>query len=210
MSGQITALKVQNHNPNRLNIYLDGKYAFSLQRITAAWLKIGQVLSDEKISELQALDEQEVVYQRALRLLEHRPRAEEEIRRRLESKGIASAVIEKVIERLRQSKLVDDDQFAQVWVENRSTFRPRSRKALQFEMRQKGISPTAIERALANLETDEEELAYQAAMKQSRKLNHLERMEFRRKLSGFLARRGFGYEIIAPVVERVWKEINEE
>lgn len=209
MSGQITALKVQNRNSNRLNIYLDGEYAFSLQRITAAWLRVGQVLSDEKISELRALDEQEVVYQRALRLLEHRPRAEEEIRRKLGSKGISSAVIDKVIERLRQNKLVNDDQFAQAWVENRSTFRPRSRKALQYEMRQKGVSPSAISQALANLETNEEELAYQAALKQSRKLNHLERMEFRRKLSGFLARRGFGYETIAPVVEKVWKEINK-
>jgi regulatory protein len=76
-------------------------------------------------------------------------------------------------------------------------------------MRQKGVSAPAIEQALANLEIDEEELAYQAALKQSRKLHHLEKIDFRRKLSAFLARRGFGYETIAPVVERIWNESNE-
>lgn len=209
MSGQITALKVQTRNPNRVNVYLDGEFAFGLERITAAWLRVGQVLGDDKITELKNQDEQEVVYQKALRLLEHRPRAEEEIRRKLVGKGISEEAIDHVIERLRRNNLVNDEQFAQAWVENRSAFRPRSRKALQYEMRQKGVSAPAIEQALANLDTDEEELAYQAALKQSRRLNHLEKMDFRRKLSAFLARRGFGYETIAPVVERIWNENNE-
>ena len=208
MSGQITALKVQTRNPNRVNVYLDGDFAFGLERITAAWLRIGQVLSDEKIAELRDHDEQEVVYQKALRLLEHRPRAEEEIRRKLKGKGIPEEMIGTILERLRQNNLVNDDQFAQAWVENRSAFRPRSRRALQFEMRQKGVSQPAIEQALANLQIDEQDLAYQAALKQSRKLSHLEKLDFRRKLSGFLARRGFGYETIAPVVEKIWLELH--
>jgi regulatory protein len=209
MSGTITSLKVQARNPNRVNVFLDGEFAFGLERINAAWLRIGQALSDEKIAELQQLDEQEVVYLKALHLLEYRPRAEEEIRRRLSKKEIPIEVINQVIERLRRNNLVDDEQFAQAWVENRSAFRPRSRKALQYEMRQKGISGEAIEQALTNLEVDEEELAYQAALKQSRKLNQLDKMDFRRKLFSFLARRGFSYGTSAPVVERVWKEISE-
>jgi regulatory protein len=209
MSGQITALKAQSRNPNRVNVFLDGEYAFGLERITAAWLRVGQALSEAKITELKNQDEQEVVYQKALRLLEHHPRAEEEIRRRLTGKGISDEAIQHVIERLRRNKLVNDDQFAQAWVENRSTFRPRSRKALQYEMRQKGVSASAIEQALANLDSDEEELAHQAALKQSRKLQHLEKIDFQRKLSAFLARRGFDYETIKPVVDNIWTEINE-
>jgi regulatory protein len=209
MSGQITALKAQSRNPNRVNVFLDGEYAFGLERITAAWLRVGQALSEAKITELKNQDEQEVVYQKALRLLEHHPRAEEEIRRRLTGKGISDEAIQHVIERLRRNKLVNDDQFAQAWVENRSTFRPRSRKALQYEMRQKGVSASAIEQALANLDSDEEELAQQAALKQSRKLQHLEKIDFQRKLSAFLARRGFDYETIKPVVDKIWTEINE-
>lgn len=209
MSGTITALKVQARNSNRVNVFLDGEFAFGLARITAAWLRLGQVLSDEKILELKQQDEQEVVYLKALHLLEYRPRAEEEIRRRLSKKEIPEEVINQVIERLRRNNLVNDEQFAQAWVENRSAFRPRSRKALQYEMRQKGISGAAIEQALTDLEINEEELAYQAALKQSRKLTQLDKMDFRRKLFSFLARRGFSYGTSAPVVEKIWKEISE-
>lgn len=209
MSGQVTALKVQVRNPNRVNVFLDGEFAFGLERITAAWLRVGQVLSDEKITQLKQQDEQEVVYLKALHLLEFRPRSEEEIRRKLDKKEISAEVINQVIERLRRNNLVNDEQFAQAWVENRSAFRPRSRKALQYEMRQKGLSGAAIEQALTNLEIDEEELAYQAALKQSRKLNQLDKMDFRRKMFSFLARRGFSYGTSAPVVERIWKDISE-
>jgi regulatory protein len=209
MGGQITALKVQTRNPNRVNVFLDGEFAFGLERITAAWLKVGQVLSDQKITELKDRDEQEVVYLKALHLLDYRPRSEKEINQKLEKKGIPPEVIANTIERLRRNGLVNDEQFAQAWVENRSEFRPLSRKALAYELRQKGLSGAAIQQALTNLEIDEEDLAYQAALKQSRKLKNLEKPDFRRKLSGFLARRGFSYENIAPVVERIWNELND-
>ena len=210
MSGRITALKVQQHNPQRINVFLDGEFAFGLERITAAWLKIGQELSDQKIADLKNQDGLEAAYQKALHFLEHRPRSEYEIRRNLEKKGMTEEVITKTIERLRQSDLVNDEKFAQQWVENRSDFRPRSRKALAIEMRQHGISGELADKVLSGYEVNEEELAYQAALKQSRRLRNLERLDFRRKLSAYLARRGFGYDIIAPVVDRVWNEMNLE
>jgi regulatory protein len=202
MSRKITAFKVQKRNPNRVNVFLDGEFAFGLARIAAAWLQVGQVLEDEKIIELQAQDESEKAYQQALKFLSYRPRTETEVRRNLEQHDIAEEVIIEVIDRLRRSGLVDDARFAQAWSENRSEFRPRSRKALAFELRQHGLDGEAIEQALSDL--DDGELAYRAAIKQSRKLNNLEWPDFRRKLSDFLARRGFHYEVIVPVVKRVW------
>ncbi len=123
VGGQITALKVQKRNPQRVNIYLDGQFALGLARITAAWLRVGQHLSDEKIAQLQAEDGQEVAFQKALRFLEHRPRSESEIRRRLQEHQVGEEVISQTVERLRSNGLVDDDRFAQQWVENRSEFR---------------------------------------------------------------------------------------
>ena len=83
MKHKITALKRQKRNPNRVNIYLDGKFAFGLSRIVAGWLEVGQELDDEKISSLQVEDELEVAYQRALKFISHRIRTENEIRRNL-------------------------------------------------------------------------------------------------------------------------------
>lgn len=201
---KITALKIQKRNPQRVNVYLDGEFAFGLARLLAAWLRIGQEISDEKIAALQAEDGCEVAYQHALKFIGYRPRSEREIRQNLSEHKIAEEVISGVVERLRQGGLVDDAAFAQNWVENRGDFRPRSRRALAIELRQKGIADEVVEQAIA--ETDDAEMAYQAAVKQARKLNRLDWPEFRRKLGGFLARRGFSYEVIAPTTARVWAE----
>jgi len=203
---KITALSVQKRNPNRVNVYLDGEFAFGLARIVAAWLQVGQELDEKRIASLQAEDSQEVAYQRALKFLGYRIRSSQEVQRNLQKNGVSEEVISSVLERLQRSGLVDDVRFAQAWIENRSEYRPRSRRALTIELRQKGISEQVIEEIFDQTGGEEEDLAYQAACKQARKLKDLEWPDFRRKLNGFLARRGFSYDVIAPVVDRVWAE----
>jgi regulatory protein len=80
---KITAIEPQKHDPDRVNIHLDGNYAFGLTRITATWLKIGQELSDDKIASLQAEDGRERAYQQAMLFLSYRARSESEIRQNL-------------------------------------------------------------------------------------------------------------------------------
>lgn len=201
---KITAISVQKKNPNRVNIYLDGEYAFGVARITAAWLKNGDELSDEKISKLLAEDAREWAYQQALLYLSYRARSEKEIRQNLRKHEMPEEVIEETIERLRKAGLANDNEFAQAWVENRSTFRPRSRRALAMELRQKGLDDETVHSAVSGV--DEEALAYEAAQKRLGRLKSLEWNEFRKKLSEFLARRGFSYSVIAPIVTRLWSE----
>ena len=201
---KITALVIQKHDPNRVNIHLDGEYAFGLARITAAWLKVGLEIDKEKIEKLQADDARERAYQQALLYLSYRARSEDEIRKNLRKHEIPEAIIEETLEKLRQSRLADDGQFARMWIENRSTFRPRSKRALTIELKQKGLTEPAIRSALDAV--DDEALAYEAAVKRIRRLAGLEWTDFRKKLSEFLARRGFSYSIIMPVVTKVWNE----
>lgn len=205
---KITAIEVQKKHPNRVNIYLDGEFAFGLARITAAWLRVGQELEEKKIEQLQAEDARERALQQALLFLSYRARSESEIRKNLQKHEIPEAVIEETLERLRSNKLADDDQFARAWVENRSAFRPRSRRMMALELRQKGLADDAARSALANV--DDEALAYEAANKRAARFKGLERSEFKIKLSGFLARRGFSYSVIAPVVTQIWNEAHAE
>ena len=205
---KITAIQPQKRDPNRVSIHLDGEYAFGLAQILAAWLKVGQELSEEKIASLQAEDAGERAYQQALLFLSYRTRSESEIRRNLRKHDIPGDVIEQTLERLRTNRLADDNQFARAWVENRNTFRPRSRRALTMELRQKGLSDQATQTALEGL--DEEALAYEAGLKKARRLQVVEWNEFRRKLSDFLSRRGFPYSVIAPIVSRIWNETHTE
>jgi regulatory protein len=201
---KITAIEAQKNNPKRVNIYLDGEFAFGLDRLVAAWLTVGQSLEEEKISKLQIEDAQEKAYQQAMLFLSYRARSEAEVRKNLEKHEIPPAVIDQLIERLREERLLNDGQFAQDWVANRSEFRPRSRRALTVELRRKGLTEADIR--FATEAVNEESLAYAAAQKRVRRLEGLEWIEFRKKLSEFLARRGFGYEVIAPTVKRLWAE----
>jgi regulatory protein len=203
---KITAIEVQKKNPNRVNIYLDEQFAFGLSRIVAAWLSVGQMLSDEKIAALQAEDAREMAMQKALRFLGYRTRSLREVRENLQKHEIPEAVIESTLKRLQETGLLSDQEFAQTWVENRNTFRPRSRRALALELRRKGLDEDVIQETLEQ-NVDDEALATEAARKYLRKVQGLEWPEFRAKLGGFLGRRGFSYSVIAPVLQQMWEEL---
>ncbi|HMZ07531.1 MAG TPA: RecX family transcriptional regulator [Anaerolineales bacterium] len=205
---KITALEVQRKNPNRVNIHLDGEFAFGLARITAAWLKVGDTLSEEKIASLQAEDMRERALQQALLFLSYRARSEKEIRQNLKKHEYSEDAIEHTMSRLRENRLANDNEFAQTWVENRNTFRPRSRRALTMELRQKGLDEETVKQAVANV--DENALAYETAQKRAPRFKDLEWNEFRKKLSDHLARRGFPYSIVTSVVTRLWNEMHKE
>ena len=209
MGKQITALKAQKRNHQRVSVYLDGEFALGLSRIVAAWLHVGQELSAEKIAELKVEDELEFAYQRAIRYIGFRMRSVSEVQQKLNQQDIDTVVIENVIERLQKSGLLNDLSFAQMWIENRNEFRPRSHRMLAIELTKKGIQSDIISQIIEET-TSDEVLAYTAAKKQARKYKHLEWQEFRRKLSSFLARRGFSYSTINPTVNQVWVERDPE
>jgi regulatory protein len=204
----VTAIKAQKRSKDRVSVYLDGEYAFGLARIVAAWLQVGQELSEEKITLLTSRDEVEAAYTKTLRLINQRDHSSTEIRQYLKRHDVTEPVIDEVVGRLERAGLVNDNRFAHNWIENRSEFRPRSRRALAFELRSRGVSPEVIQTALE--QTDEEEMAYRAALKQSSKYKHLTWPEYRQKMIAFLARRGFSYSTSAPVAQRTWQETQKE
>ena len=202
---KITAIEPQQKNPQRVNVYLDGEFAFGLAAIVATWLRVGQELGDEKTASLKADDEREVTYQKALHFLSYRPRSSAEVRQNLIKRGISESLVEETLNRLQSAGLVNDEAFARAWVENRNAFRPRGKPALRMELRRKGLSDEIVQSVL-DTQVNEEALAFEAARKHARRLAGLEWPEFRQKLGGFLARRGFSYTTLAPVVSEVWKE----
>lgn len=206
MTKVITAITAQKRNTQRLNISLDGEYAFSLDRLTAAWLKVGRKLSPEEIVSLQEKDEQEVAFNRALRYLSYRARSEAEMRKYLSDKGFSENVSQTVIDRLKDERLINDPRFAQDWIDNRVSFRPRSQTQLRFELRNKGLSEDLIEDALQEADLDDIELACVAGKKLVGRYARLDWPDFRQKLGAALARRGFSYETVRSVTRQLWDE----
>jgi regulatory protein len=204
MAGVITALKPQAKNRDRVNVFLDGAYQFSISWALAESLRIGEAYSEQQIRELKQRDQEEVNYRRALRLISRRPRSEYELRNNFKQKQVPIEVQDNVLDRLREVDLVDDSAFARTWVENRLTFRPRSSLMLRDELRKKGVPQDAIEAALEDY--DDERAAYLAAQKAARRWSESDWDEFRHRVGAYLTRRGFVYSLISPVVVRVWRE----
>jgi regulatory protein len=204
----ITALEVQKKNKERVNVYLDGEYAFSLSLIDAARLRKGQSLAEADINALQGQDEIGKAVDRAARFLAYRPRSEQEVRRNLKEKDTVPEVIEAAIERLRTMGYLDDAAFARYWVQNRNEFKPLSPKALRYELRQKGVPSDIIDETLESLEAGD--LAYRAAQARVNKLRRSDKRLFRQKLAAFLQQRGFSYTTIREAVERLIEELEAQ
>lgn len=206
MTRKITAISVQKHNTSRLNISLDGEYAFSLDRLTAAWLKVGRKLSDEEMETLKARDEQEVAFNRALHYLSFRARSEAELLTYLSGKGYSDSVSQTVMERLKAEGLISDHRFASDWIDNRVSFRPRSQVQLRAELRRKGLQDEIIETALQKADLDDTDLAIEAGKKLARRYSGSDWQDFRKKMIPALARRGFNYETANSVTRQLWDE----
>ena len=204
VSRTVTKLEAQKRNADRVSVYLDGEFAFGLPALEAARLHTGQTLSEDEVAALREIDAVARAIDRAVRLLARRPYSRAEIRRNLESKEIAPAVIDNALARLERMGDVDDRAFALYWIENRERFRPRGPRALRYELRQKGIPESMINEVLDGL--DPASSARQAAEDKARRLRGLAPEAFRERLGAFLVRRGFEYDVVREVVDQLLAE----
>jgi regulatory protein len=170
----------------------------------ATHLQLGQALSADDIQALQEEASLEDAYERALNQISRRPRSRQEIERYLARRSCDPAVIERVVDRLVAKDYLDDRAFAEIWVENRFEFRPRGARALRAELLMKGLNSSIIEDALQGY--DEREAALRAGRKAARRWQRSEEDEFHKRLSGYLVRRGFDYELVREIVSRMWDE----
>ena len=206
MANVISALEQQKKNKNRINIEINGVFAFSLNRIVAAWLRIGQVLSDQQILLLRQGDAKETVLQSALKYLNYRIRSEYEMRTHLVQKGFAMSTIDNVITDLKSRELISDKVFAKEWVENRCNSKPRGRRMLAYELKLKRINQEDIDDLLVNL-PDEITLAIQAGQKVKRHYQNLDYQTLKKKIATHLIRRGFSYEDIQKAITYLCEEV---
>lgn len=197
---RITRIKAQR-NKKRVNIYLDGKFAFGLDadNFLKAGLKVGRELTDKQIRSLVFENEYRRFLDRVYRLLSFRPRSEKEIRDYLANKKSPAEVAKKITTQLKKSGYLDDQKFAYWWADQRSTFRPRGKIALRAELRQKGVAKEIIEKSVEKL--DELSLAKKVAKKKLKVYKKLPRRAFREKMIAFLNRRGFSWSTIKPVID---------
>lgn len=204
----ITALTAQKKNKERVNVFLDGAFAFGVPLATAVHLKVGQSLAPAEVDALKQEDLLDKVKQTAYRLISYRPRSITEVKRHLDRKGYDEQLITTAVAHLIAVDLLNDEAFARYWVEQRETFKPRSQLAIRQELNQKGVSRDIIENVLSDV--DELAAAHRAAAKKARIWADYSEQDFKAKLGRFLQGRGFHYEIINQITDELWQSISKE
>jgi regulatory protein len=205
LAGTITSIETQRRKADRVNVYIDGEFAFGARAETLAkfGLSVGDALTlEDKAGILQA-DARAAAYESAISLIALRPRSEREIRDRLRRKEYDDAVIDLAVERLLEQRYLDDDAFARYWIENRTSFRPRGELALRNELRAKGVDREIVDETIADAEIDDLALAVELARGKARSMEHLDKITRQRRLIGFLQRRGFGYGVIKTALDEL-------
>ena len=120
-------------------------------------------------------------------------------------KGYSGEVIDHVVEALRRAGEIDDARFAKLWVDSRMHANPVGDVILRHELKEKGLSDTIIEATLAKKaeDYDEYEVAFSMAGERFERLKKLDRKKALKRLYDFLLRRGFKYETVRKVVEKI-------
>jgi regulatory protein len=197
---KISDIKQQQKRPERVSIYVDGKYSFSLnqdQLISSGIHKDQEVTSGE-LEQLKNDSLAGKAYERVIRYLAIRPRSRWEIETYLARKQYAPQLISQLVERLEAKGYIDDVAFARFWVENRLLTKPSSQRRLFAELRQKRVDSLAIEEIMAELDDTSELKQLQKLIERKRRLSRYQDPE---KLTAYLARQGFRYDLIKQVLE---------
>jgi regulatory protein len=186
-----------------VRVYLDGRFAFSLEPETAARLKLGQELSESEIEDLVKDNEKQRALASAYLSLSHRPHSSQEIRQKLARKQFGEETISRTLADLTARGLLNDAEFARFWRENREAFRPRSRSFVGLELRHKGVAAELAGEATAGM--DDAASALRAAEKKAKTLARADHDTFFRRLGDYLKRRGYNYEVIQKTIAQLWK-----
>lgn len=196
---KITDLKQGVRNPDRVNVYVDGRFSFSLDisQVVDFGIKIGLEVTDEQVAEFKRASEFGKLYQRALEWVLVRPRSIREtndyLYKKIFEKKLDKNYIDRIIEKLKDKKYLDDHKFAEYYVENRFVKKGVSLKRLKMELMKKGVSKEIIEEVLADSDrNDEEELKKIIAKKRAKYDDE--------KLTAYLVRQGFQYDLVRESV----------
>lgn len=204
---KVTKIEVQKKRANRCNIYLDDEFAFGLDQdiLLKFDLYKGRELSDADIEKILDSEEKKNAKDRAIKFLSYRDRSEKEIVDKLKEIGFHRDVIDWTLSELKRMKFIDDKRFAISFANTKMISKPVGEFLLRRELTAKGIEDEYIEHAIeqAYLEKDQETVALELARNRLKRFKNLESYKSKKRISDFLLRRGFNWDITSSVLERL-------
>lgn len=214
-AGRITAIEEQTRHKDRVNVYVDGVFALGLfaDVAVALSLKVGQEMTAERLTELADAELRRKAKEDAYRLLSFRARTEKEIVDKLKRREYDESIIADTVAYLHEQSLLDDADFAARFAATRS--RTHGDRAITMELRQKGVDAATIKQTLAENadsagQDAEYDTVYALAEKRVGENPRDKSPNAKQKLWAFLARRGFGSDVIKRVVARLYSGSSDD
>ncbi len=199
---KITAIKAQVKNTERVSVYLDGKYSFSLAQSQLLDLRLhsGMEIGEQQLEEFKKASDYGKLFERVMNYVMIRPRSIREVRDYFWRKKADPGMGDQIIQKLESRGYLDDAAFAKSWVRARQLTKPVSKRRLQAELIQKGVASELIEQAITgDGDYDEHEALREIITKKRRQT----RYQDEQKLMQYLARQGFSYDVIKSTLAEV-------
>lgn len=199
---KITSIASQK-NKRRVNIYLDGEFGFGLdlENFVKLGLKTEQELSNEKVREIIKKAEFQKNSDKLLNFATIRPRSRRELNSWMVKHNVPESLKDDLYKKLERLELLGDERFAQWWVNQRMQFKSRSKRELTQELRMKGIDRKIIEKVLDESGVDDEASARKLIEKNKYKWEKYGQFEAKKKMTDYLARKGFSWDVINKVTK---------
>ncbi|MBS5306333.1 recombination regulator RecX [Clostridium tertium] len=202
----ITKIEVQKRNKERVNIYIDNEYSFSLstELVYKEGLKTNENIDLEKIKSIAKEDDYIKCKNAALKIVEKSYKSEKELKDKLLLKGYDNLTIDKTLNFLKEYNFLSDTNYVKMYVKDKS--RLQGKKKIKYDLIKKGINDKLIEEEISNIDEDEErEVAYNMALKKYNVLSKRESDKYKlsQKIYRFLLSKGYDYDIVSYAVKRV-------
>ncbi|HCW52970.1 MAG TPA: recombination regulator RecX [Clostridium sp.] len=202
----ITKIEVQKRNKDRVNIYLDNEYAFSIsmELVYKEGLKSKMEIDVDRLRDIADKEGYLKCKNTALRIVERSFKTEKEMRDKLKEKEYKDDQIEKTIEFLKEYKFINDEAYVNAYVNDKLS--SRGRQKIKYDLIRKGIERNLIEEKLSDIDSDDEKnTALNLAKKKynSIKKSESDLYKINGKLYRFLMSKGYNYELIKDVVKSV-------
>ena len=207
----ITKIEAQKKNDDRVNIYVDEKFFMAIYKelVFSFNLKKGQEIDKDYLKNI--LDDE--IYMKAknkaLNILSKSSQSEKQIRQKL-SKDFEEHTIDRVIEFLQKYKFVDDEDLANRIVNTNVNLNKYGKNKIKQNLYNKGIDKSIIEQAMNEIDSDKEfENALYLGKKRYDRLKNEDPRKAYQKIGNHLAYKGFNYDIIKKVLNRLFNDIDE-
>lgn len=201
---EITSAEKNKKNRDRMSIYIDGQFAFTIGEEDFLSLNLYEKkeITAEELDYIKNTINFRSAKAAAVKYLSMKLRTEKEVRQKLHEEGYDSANIEKVIEELKAIGYINNKLYAQKYVFDRSKLKPKSKKLLKLELQSRGISPEIADEVLEDWNIDEAVIAEELVKKKFGKYD-LRDEGIRKKVFMFLNHRGYNHEVMEEVLNKL-------